>query len=406
MYEKTIKIVNEARWADGLKVRNRLEEITYDPMRSQEDFVMRLIRENAKTDFGRKHGFENIHNSDDFRRYIPLTSYNDYSAYIERIANGEKNVLTAHHTEHLSLLSGFKRMPQSRWSIQSAYDYSFSTSFYIAGNHGYLTDGMTLNLVDNSVEYLPSGMAVGSTIGRLLSKRGLEDEQIYVIPTSVANKSNRTDILYLQALFALRQRDISLAICEHYDNMLELLRYIEKHWTQLADDIENGNPFIQPDAPRAEKIREIMENHHIGAQLVTRFWPRLQCIMVYDVDCLDASFELLRTYCGSKVHFIFSGISSPEGIFTTTLNLDDPQTILIPDSIFYEFKPKENSSYCDLLTLDQLETGKSYELIATTFSGLYRYQTHRIFLVVGRYHDTPTVIVDKENLTRISPCTK
>lgn len=40
MDEKTIKIVNEARWADGLKVRNRLEEITYDPTRCQEDFVM------------------------------------------------------------------------------------------------------------------------------------------------------------------------------------------------------------------------------------------------------------------------------------------------------------------------------------------------------------------------------
>jgi hypothetical protein len=29
-----IKIVNEARWADGLKVRNRLDDITYNPMRS------------------------------------------------------------------------------------------------------------------------------------------------------------------------------------------------------------------------------------------------------------------------------------------------------------------------------------------------------------------------------------
>jgi len=45
MDEKVIKIVNEARWADGLRVRNRLEDITYDPMRSQEEFVMRMMRE-------------------------------------------------------------------------------------------------------------------------------------------------------------------------------------------------------------------------------------------------------------------------------------------------------------------------------------------------------------------------
>lgn len=396
MDEKTIKMVNEARWADGLKVRNRLEEITYDPMRSQEDLVMRMMRENAKTDFGRKYGFGNIRNLDDFRRYVPLTTYDEYSDYIERIANGEKNILTTYHTDHFSLLSGIRKLPQSQWNVQSAFDYGFSAGFYVAGHHGYLTDGMTLNLVDNSIEFLPSGMTVSGTLGRLLSKRGLDEDEIYVIPTSVANKSNRADILYLQALFALKQRDISLAICEHYDNMLELLRYIEKHWPQLADDIENGNPYIQPDAPRAKMIREIMETHRIGTQLVTLFWPRLHCVVVYDVDCLSVSFELLRTYCGTQVHFIFSGISSPEGTFTTTLSIDDPQTVLIPDSVFYEFKPKETRTYNNLLTLDQLETGKSYELIATTLSGLYRYKTSMTFLVVGRYHDTPTVIVDRE----------
>ena len=32
--------------------------------------------------------------------------------------------------------------------------------------------------------------------------------------------------------------------------------------------------------------------------------------------------------------------------------------------------------YYQLLTLDQLEIGRSYELIVSTLSGLYRYQTH------------------------------
>lgn len=56
MEEKVIKVVNEARWMDGQQVRNRLDDITYNPMRSQEEFVMRLVRENAKTTFGIGHG--------------------------------------------------------------------------------------------------------------------------------------------------------------------------------------------------------------------------------------------------------------------------------------------------------------------------------------------------------------
>ena len=95
MEEKVIKIVNEARWADGLRVRNRLEDITYDPMRSQEEFVMRMMRENDKTAYGQQHGFDTIRSLDDFKQRIPLTTYDDYVPYIEHIVNGEKNVLTS-----------------------------------------------------------------------------------------------------------------------------------------------------------------------------------------------------------------------------------------------------------------------------------------------------------------------
>ena len=396
MDEKVIKIVNEARWADGQKVWNRLEEITFDPMQCQEEFVSRLVRENAKTAFGRDHGFEHIHNLDEYRRYIHLTSYKDYSAYIERIANGERNVLTAYLTDYLSPLDGYKLLPLSRWGIQTYHDYGFSAGFFVAGNHGLLTDGMVLNLVDNRIERLPSGVYKGNMLGRLLVKRDFDYDQVYVIPVDVANASNRTDILYLQALFALKQQFISIAICDQHDKMIELLRYIEKHWPRLTEDIEHGNPYIKGDPERAHAIREIMEAHHIGTQMVDQLWPGLHCMMIYDVDRLSASFELLRTYCGSQMHFVFTGISSPIGTFSTTLHLDDPQTVLIPDSVFYEFKPKEANNYNLLQTLDQLEIGRSYELVVSTLSGLYRYKTQKNILVVGRYHDTPTVIVDKD----------
>jgi hypothetical protein len=394
MDERVIKMVNDARWADGQTVRNRLDDITYNPMRSQEDFVMRLVRENASTEYGKKNGFKAIHNMDDYRRLVPLTTYSDYSEYIEHIANGKRNVLTAYLTEHISIWDCFKGLPQSRWSVQACYDYCCCAAFYVVGHHGYLTDGMTLNLVDNGLERLSSGVTIGSLLGRLLAKRDVDNKQVYVIPVDTAITED-TDLPYLEALYALKERDIMLAICDRYDKMVEMLRYIEKHWPQLADDIEQGNAYVKPDAERANAIREIMETHNIGTQIVEQLWPGLRCILVHDVDNLSASFELLRTYCGNNVHFVFTGISAPEGTFTTTLNLDDPQTVLIPDSVFYEFKPKDAASYNTLLTLDQLEIGRSYELVVSTLSGLYRYKTGKTFLVVGRYHDTPTVIIDK-----------
>jgi hypothetical protein len=392
MDERTIKIVNEARWTDGQIVRNRLDEISYDPMGYQEELVLRIARENVNTTFGRKHGFDRIHNIADFRMRVPISCYDDYMEYIERISNGERNVLTAYLTEHLSPYEGYKKLPLSRWGVQTFYDYNFSAAFYIAGNEGLITGGMTLNLVDNCIDTLPSGVHVGNLLGRQLTRRDFDNSKVYVIPIDVANYVGQNDILYIQALYALSQKKISLAICDHYTDMINLLRYIEKHWPRLANEIEQGNTYVTADAMRANTIREVMERHHIGTQLVTNLWPDLHVMMIYDVCCLTTSFELLRTYCGRDVHYIFAGINSAIGSFTMPLNIDDPQTVLIPDSVFYEFKPQESKNYNDLLTLDQLELGKRYELIATTLSGLYRYKTNKVFYIVGHHHETPTVI--------------
>ena len=392
MDERTIKIVNEARWTDGQIVRNRLDEISYDPMGYQEELVLRIARENVNTTFGRKHGFDRIHNIADFRMRVPISCYDDYMEYIERISNGERNVLTAYLTEHLSPYEGYKKLPLSRWGVQTFYDYNFCAAFYIAGNEGLITGGMTLNLVDNCIDTLPSGVHVGNLLGRQLTRRDFDNSKVYVIPIDVANYVGQNDILYIQALYALSQKKLSLAICDHYTDMINLLRYIEKHWPRLANEIEQGNTYVTADAMRANTIREVMERHHIGTQLVTNLWPDLHVMMIYDVCCLTTSFELLRTYCGRDVHYIFAGINSAIGSFTMPLNIDDPQTVLIPDSVFYEFKPLESKNYNDLLTLDQLELGKRYELIATTLSGLYRYKTNKVFYIVGHHHETPTVI--------------
>ncbi len=392
MDERTIKIVNEARWTDGQIVRNRLDEISYDPMGYQEELVLRIARENVNTTFGRKHGFDRIHNIADFRMRVPISCYDDYMEYIERISNGERNVLTAYLTEHLSPYEGYKKLPLSRWGVQTFYDYNFSAAFYIAGNEGLITGGMTLNLVDNCIDTLTSGVHVGNLLGRQLTRRDFDNSKVYVIPIDMANYVGQNDILYIQALYALSQKKISLAICDHYTDMINLLRYIEKHWPRLANEIEQGNTYVTADAMRANTIREVMERHHIGTQLVTNLWPDLHVMMIYDVCCLTTSFELLRTYCGRDVHYIFAGINSAIGSFTMPLNIDDPQTVLIPDSVFYEFKPQESKNYNDLLTLDQLELGKRYELIATTLSGLYRYKTNKVFYIVGHHHETPTVI--------------
>ena len=110
---------------------------------------------------------------------VPISCYDDYPEYIERISNGERNVLTAYLTEHLSPYEGYKKLPLSRWGVQTFYDYNFCAAFYIAGNEGLITGGMTLNLVDNCIDTLPSGVHVGNLLGRQLTRRDFDMLQKY-----------------------------------------------------------------------------------------------------------------------------------------------------------------------------------------------------------------------------------
>ena len=75
---------------------------------------------------------------------------------------------------------------------------------------------MTLNLVDNSLERLPSGLRVGNLLGRLLVKREFDNDQVYVIPVAFDNSPERSDTLYLQSLFSPRHQDITLLVVGRY----------------------------------------------------------------------------------------------------------------------------------------------------------------------------------------------
>ncbi|HEX2033580.1 MAG TPA: GH3 auxin-responsive promoter family protein, partial [Chloroflexota bacterium] len=62
---------------------------------TQRRLLLRLLRRNAGTAFGRRYGLASIDSVAAYRERVPLTSYEDYLADVERIGAGEAGVLTA-----------------------------------------------------------------------------------------------------------------------------------------------------------------------------------------------------------------------------------------------------------------------------------------------------------------------
>ncbi|HAC24155.1 MAG TPA: hypothetical protein DCE81_04495, partial [Cytophagales bacterium] len=59
----------------------------------QDELLKRLIQTARYTEFGQRYSFDDMVNYEDFRRRIPVSSYEAFYPYIERMMKGEQNVL-------------------------------------------------------------------------------------------------------------------------------------------------------------------------------------------------------------------------------------------------------------------------------------------------------------------------
>ena len=76
------------------------------PLEVQEELFKKLISTAKNTEFGRIHSFVDIHNQEQFRKMIPVFSYEDIHPYIERNMRGEQNLLWPSEVKWLAKSSG------------------------------------------------------------------------------------------------------------------------------------------------------------------------------------------------------------------------------------------------------------------------------------------------------------
>lgn len=93
---------------------------------------------------------------------------------------------------------------------------------------------------------------------------------------------------------------------------------------------------------------------------------------------------------GEKIARYFTGINASEGMISVPYRLNDEKSVPVPDSMFYEFLPTDaDDDFSKIVTIDQLETGKEYEVIVTNLSGFYRYRMRDAVKIAGKYKNLP-----------------
>lgn len=326
----------------------RIEAWKNNPLDAQREVLQDLVTSAQYTEFGRKYNFSNLFNVRDFKEAVPIHEYNDLKPYIERIMNGEQNVLWNTPIYWFAKSSGTtsdksKFIPVSDESLEDGHFkaskdvlsmyYQFKPDSELLTGKGLVLGGShNINPMNNEAQY-------GDLSAVLLQNTPFWGHW-------------------------LRTPDLSIALMDEWESKIE----------KLAESTIKENVTSISGVPTWTLVlfRRILEL--TGKQTMSEVWPSLELYMHGGVSFAPYK-EQFQKLIGKEINYL-EMYNASEGFFAAQ---DDPSRdgmLLFTDhGIFMEFMPVSEYGKKDPQTigLQEVETGKNYALIISTNGGLWRY---------------------------------
>ncbi len=411
------KAAHQASVKAGEPIVKQLEEMTKDPMRTQKEFLKKILDDNKDTEYGKKYNFAAIDSIESYRKNVPLSNYDTYAPYIERMSQkGERNLITSYEIMLYNKTSGTvgipKKIPMTTVARDLFVNYvTLYETAVMAKEKPNLGNGRTVSTIqlNENLNIQPDGLP-HATFSDTTMLDFLNYWNVKFTSLKEANFAKPgTNTRYLHARFALADPDSEAFTFSFCGFALEILRYIEDNWELLVNDIKNGtiDPSIEmpsdvraaaeagitPMPERAKELRDIFEQG-FDEPFIPKVWPNMQ----YFSGAVTGTFKeywkkCSERYAGPTISIFARGVAASEGIFSEPFEFDNFNSVIIPNSNFYEFieVSDDEPDLENLKLLDELEVGKKYELVITNLSGFYRYRMRDVFLITGKYNNTPTI---------------
>lgn len=390
-----------------------LEKSSMNPMEENEKLLKKILKTNKNTEYGKLHNFSSIRTIEDFRRNVPVSGYEDFAPYIERVKNGENELLTASKILGYSRTSGSsgvpKYIPATNTSLKAYVKYTWTRALALGsaelkkqGKKYKPGRGVFLSPATN--ECLPNGLPCSNIAEIGARQYGFAYPYILAIPTGNLFDMHDGDYIYNIYRFALMDEDVTFIFSVFLSINVSQMAYLEKNWKVIVDDIEKGvisdsiemkpelrkqlSALIKPMPERAAYLRRQFEQG-FDETLYKRLWPNLTVICGIGNASFKPAADYIRSFA-KGVSFDFSIYGASEGLVAACYELENTDMQLLTDSCFYEFIPYGEPD-TNVLTLDKLEKGKQYEILITTQAGLYRYRLKDVIEVKGFRNKVPLI---------------
>ncbi len=378
---------------------------------TQAALLRTILRQNALTLFGRKHDFATISDAREYRRRVPLSTFDDYSGWIEQIAAGAPNVLTCQPVELLEPTSGTtdgeKLIPYTR-SLREQFQRGVAAwTADLMARRPAVRRGRAYWSVSPGFgppRHTAAGIPVGfdddtAYLGRW---ERLVAGRVLAVPPSVVKLPDVAAFRYLTLLHLLRASDLTLISVWNPTFLTALLAPLDEWHERLCFDIRRGRaipgevadsglgalvpPRFRPDARRAARLQSILAAGGSSAEKLRMIWPRLALISCWaDGPAAWAVREIQSLFPGVEVQP--KGLIATEAFVSFPL-VGRPGAALSLRSHFFEFEEVSSTGEGGdragaLRMAHQLERGGRYRVVVTTGGGLYRYQLRDEVAVVG-----------------------
>ena len=376
------------------------------PATAQQRVLSEILAANAETAFGKRHGFASIRNAADYRRAVPVQSYEDLRADIEaQEASGEPR-LTREQPVYYNRTSGTvaapKNIPVTASGLkrirgnQQLAAYSFSRWPGLFGGKMFAVTGAAVE------GHMPGGTPFGSASGLLYQNQPKLLRARYVLPAELTAIEDYEDRYLSMAAFGLSESRVTVAAMPNSSTLLRLLDIVNRRADELLGLIADGRlpvgvpagigARLNPQPRRASELERRVET--TGKLTYADIWPGLVGLVTWTGGSCGVAIRNLVPTLTTPCAVIELGYVASE--VHGTVNVDPRRNLCLPtlDHTFLEFAPRadwEANSHTDLLGLADLEEGEDYYVIVTTADGLYRYDMNDIVRVNGRVHATPTL---------------
>lgn len=317
-------------------------------VQAQREVLQDLLTAGQYTEFGRKHGLNKVSRIKDFKAAIPIQEYDDIKPYIERLMQGEENLLWNTPVSWFAKSSGTtsdksKFIPITEESLQH--------------NH-YAAAKDVLTLYYNSYPESDLLTGKGLVIGGSHQVNKLNEEIQY---------GDLSAVLLQNTPFWgqwLRTPELSIALLDEWETKIESLAQSTIH-----ENVTSVSGVPTWTLVLMKRILAIT-----GKQTIKEVWPNLELYIHGGVSFVPYK-EQFQQIIGAPIHYL-EMYNASEGFFAAQDHPDKEGMLLfLQHGIFYEFMPVEEygKSNAKTIGLGKVELGKNYALIISTNGGLWRY---------------------------------